>query len=295
MSQMRFHNTKQLTFKLLLLFQFLFLISAGKAWAQSLSDYVSVPPLSVENRSEPMIMLTLSNDHQLFFEAYSGYEDYDNDGSIDLSYNHNVQYDGYFDPKKCYSYQDGQSDSFAPSATEPYEEGDFAYCNEPQKDAEGNVLTDAQGKNLYSSELWSGNFLNWATMTRMDLVRFVLYGGFRSTDTENQTVLERAYLPNDGHSFVKYYSGSDIRKLTAHYLDEISICNTTKHHEGDVNSADSALSQDMFVRDLPPLMRVVGGNYSMWAGQDRYQCLLGNVYPGTPQVDSANREYPVWG
>ena len=39
-------------------------------------------------------------------------------------------------------------------------------------------------------------------MTRMDIVRKILYGGKRSTDTATDTVLERAHLPIDAHSFV---------------------------------------------------------------------------------------------
>jgi len=56
--------------------------------------------------------------------------------------------------------------------------------------------------------------LNWATMTRMDVVRKMLYGGLRSTDTSILTVLERHYLPTDAHAFAKFYNGSDIDQLT---------------------------------------------------------------------------------
>ena len=46
-------------------------------------------------------------------------------------------------------------------------------------------------------------------MTRMDLLRKTLYGGYRSTDTVGdnyETVLERHFLPVDVHAFVKVYS-----------------------------------------------------------------------------------------
>ncbi len=78
---------------------------------------------------------------------------------------------------------------------------------------------------------WSGNFLNWATMTRMDAIRKVLYGGYRSTDTATKTVLERTFLPTDAHSFVKYYNEADIaQQADASYATHptISICNTTQ-------------------------------------------------------------------
>ena len=54
---------------------------------------------------------------------------------------------------------------------------------------------------------WSGNLLNWATTTRADLVRKALYGGKRVLDTAAATVLERAHLPGDAHSFARYLPG----------------------------------------------------------------------------------------
>jgi type IV pilus assembly protein PilY1 len=48
----------------------------------------------------------------------------------------------------------------------------------------------------------------------MDIVRKVLYGGKRSTDGATATVLERAHLPPDAHSYTKYYNLGDLDKLT---------------------------------------------------------------------------------
>src|SRR6185295_10156344 len=70
-----------------------------------------------------------------------------------------------------------------------------------------------------SAGKWSGNFLNWMTMTRMDTVRKLLYGGYRSTDTATDTVLERAYLPTDAHSFAKSYAGQ-IDQATGVVIDD---------------------------------------------------------------------------
>lgn len=42
-------------------------------------------------------------------------------------------------------------------------------------------------------------------MTRMDSMRKVLYGGYRSTDGDAVTVLERSYIPQDAHSWGKEY------------------------------------------------------------------------------------------
>ena len=84
----------------------------------------------------------------------------------------------------------------------------------------------ATGKVPYCNGQWSGNFLNWAAMTRMDTLRKLLYGGLRSADSAAQTVLERDYLPTDAHAFAKYYNGADISRLTP-FRD---VANTTSEH-----------------------------------------------------------------
>lgn len=165
-------------------------------WAQLTP---AIPPNIVTSTPRPMIMLNMSKDHQLFYRAYDEFSDLTGDGIPETTYRHTFDYYGYFDPYKCYSYS-GTTNRFEPTAI-----SSTKYCN-------GN---------------WSGNFLNWATMTRMDIVRKVLYGGYRSTDQNytapntGLTVLERANLPTDAHSFAKYYKGGDLAKLTP-FDDELA-------------------------------------------------------------------------
>ena len=98
-------------------------------------------------------------------------------------------------------------------------------------------------------------------MSRMDAIRKILYGGLRSTDTDAETILERAFLPTDSHSFVKYYDDTtEIARLTS-YATDISICNTTYASTGE--------SQD---NTDPPLMRIAQGNFSMWTAHEGNQC-----------------------
>lgn len=150
---------------------------------------VAQTPLFLTQGVEPQVMLSLSNDHQLFFEAYPDYLDLDGDGLADQTYNHANDYYGYFDSYKCYDYDTGTS-RYEPAAITSDK-----YCDS----VSGN---------------WSGNFLNYLTMSRMDVVRKILFGGFRRTDTDSLTVLERAYIPTDGHSWVRYYNGSDLNQLS---------------------------------------------------------------------------------
>ena len=75
---------------------------------------LSTEPLFVATNAEPLVMLAMSNDHQLYYKAYTDYDDLDGDGIIDTTYNDNFNYIGYFDPNKCYTYS--PTDKFVPQA-----------------------------------------------------------------------------------------------------------------------------------------------------------------------------------
>ncbi|MBP8287379.1 MAG: pilus assembly protein PilY, partial [Rhodoferax sp.] len=144
----------------------------------------AIPPNIVTVAAKPMIVLNLSRDQEIFTRAYNEYSDIDSDGVPDTTYKHAFDYYGYFDSYKCYEYTSGVFNPVGSTADK--------YC----------------------TGQWSGNFLNWATMTKVDVLRKILYGGYRSTDTAASTVLERANLPTDTHSFAKYYVGEDLAQLT---------------------------------------------------------------------------------
>ena len=158
--------------------------------SDTVSQFTSVPINLTDNDVAPQVMLNASNDHQLFFKVYDDYSDLDGDGVAETTYKHSINYYGYFDYKKCYAY-DASDERFEPKAVTSDK-----YCT---------------GTN---DAYWSGNFLNWASMTRMDAVRKILFGGHRRVDTSTDTVLERAFLPPDIHSFAKHYAGSDVADLT---------------------------------------------------------------------------------
>jgi type IV pilus assembly protein PilY1 len=211
--------------------------------APSYTPIQAVPPNVQTTSARPLIMLNMSKDHQLFYRAYNEYSDYNGDGAPDGTYIHTVRYSGYFDHTKCYTYSETAS-RFAPASA-------------------------ADASNLCTSA-WHGNFLNWATMTRADVVRKVLYGGHRSIDSSTVTVLERASLPMDAHSFAKHYVNlttataerPDINRLTPFSETEVTFCNTTF---GD-NAAISHTNTN------PPLLRAARGNFALWNAHERRQC-----------------------
>jgi type IV pilus assembly protein PilY1 len=205
------------------------------------SGAFTMQPPVLTSRETPLVMLGLSVDNQLFYKAYSDYTDIDSDGQLETGYEDTFDYYGYFDSGWCYNY-DSANKVFEPAA-------------------------EAAGTNGHScltgSTDWSGNFLNWATMTRVDVLRRVLYGGLRSTDTPTSTVLERAYVPSDVHAFAKVYDGADVADYTPYTSGSLTdgaltLCNVSSAHPYSSTSE--------------PQLRLAEGDYRRWSVNENTQC-----------------------
>jgi len=91
-------------------------------------------------------------------------------------YSDTKTYLGYFDPLKCYTYNY--------NSTTPYQS--YFSPTTAGISTSGHQCTA-------NSNLWSGNFMNWATMQTIDPFRSILTGGYRVVDTTSQTILEKAW------------------------------------------------------------------------------------------------------
>ena len=153
-------------------------------------DYSATPPF-ITTVAPPLVLIVMGRDHKLYYEAYDDHSDLNGDGILDVGYKPgSINYYGYFDCDKCYTYSTTSS-RFEPTST-------------------------TTTKTCAGPSDWSGDFLNYLTMSRMDCLRKVLYGGYRSTDSESETVLQGVYIPQDAHSWGKEYTsvavdGYDIR------------------------------------------------------------------------------------
>ena len=215
------------------------------------SDYTLKPPVLVSTET-PLIMFGLSVDHQLFYKAYSDYADITGDGNLNTDYNDNFDYFGYFDSDWCYEYA-ASSDVFEPSSS-----------------AVG-LSSSPKTHTCSGSNEWSGNLLNWATMTRMDILRGVLYGGKRTsaiTVSGAGAVLERAYIPNDNHAFAKVIK-TDVADFTP-FSSTFTICNLST---GTSN---------------PPIFRIATGEYRRWSVDESTQCNF-NSRTNTPDLSTEGR------
>jgi type IV pilus assembly protein PilY1 len=125
-------------------------------------------------------------------------------------------YLGYFDPVKCYLYN---YNSTTPSSS----------YFQPKAFATGTYGHTCSG-------LWSGNFMNWATMQTIDPFRWALTGGYRSVDTTTQTILEKAWGANEGSISNFPYRGTG--QATGHNLSTSLISAVTPFSNwGAFNSA----------------------------------------------------------
>jgi len=225
--------------------------------AYTAANFSAVPPF-VSAGAPPLVMLVMERDEKLFGPAYndaSNLKPSPNDGSLDTKYNPSLFYYGYFDSYKCYTYNNtgAQSTSmFTPSRQLT------------------NIQTASQIKcnqSGYSNE-WSGNWLNYVTMSRMDALRAVLYGGYRSTDAaatsssqpnDILTVLRRAYIPQDSHTWGKEYSITDGYNIS----DFTPYANPTYGRHLFANTTTSV--------NGPPLLRVLPNNTNRiwdWVASD---------------------------
>ncbi|WP_419535094.1 pilus assembly protein [Endozoicomonas sp.] len=248
-------TSQRFTLKQCILLGLLLLFSLRASAEAVSSDYAATPPL-VSNTSDPLVMLVMSVDHELFKKAYSDYTDLDSDGRLDTSYVDSFDYLGYFDSNWCYQYASGRYSPVAEAT------GDNRhYCTTSQAP-------------------WSGNFLNWATMTRMDVIRTVLFGGKRTTDTISQTILERAYIPRDVHAFVKVYRSS---------VSGIPTENFTPYNNSDISLCSVAASENGI-----PVVRVASDTWPRWASTEVRQCQWSSSDPNSPPYSQVLAENSVY-
>lgn len=164
------------------------------------SDFVQLPPLA-STGAEPFAMINLSVELTQQAEAFTGAEQVFEGGTYcpgrkdgqygyDVCYTHKEDYVGYFDHHKCYKYVRNS-------------EPDGTYNVQVNTGALNSTQTNyfqpayaADSRKECNGDAFSGNFLNWASMTAIDEFRFAMTGGARITDTAGagaKTILTRAH------------------------------------------------------------------------------------------------------
>lgn len=214
--------------------------SGGQAtYTPVMGDYCIQPPF-LSSYVPPQVLFNMGKDHKFYLPAYNDASDIDNDGIIETSYKHSFDYYGYFDSHKCYSYGSGKFT--------PYGITSDKYCSSTN-------CTNSAGSSIDCSGKFSGNFLNWATMSRSDIVKMVIYGGFRTSDNNgtNYAEVSGEWIPQDGHIWGKEYVGTDANKLFAG-----GVSSTTKRALFCVNGTSSGSYKISQLKIIPDVTQVLG-------------------------------------
>jgi len=242
------------------------LLSIGIYWLSALllisisssamAGIISQSPLYLGQSSTPIIMLTMDRSHKLYYEAYNDASDINDDGILDIRYSPTITYYGYFDSHKCYEYTSGVFNPVSITVN---------------KQCSGN---------------WSGDYLNYLTMSRMDALRRVLFGGYRSTDTSSSTVLERSHIPQDAHSWGKEYTSTTVDGYNiANYAPLSQPTSGTRHLFANTtlqNGTDPLLrvlqNTSFRVWEWLSIERPVAGTECATGNNSRSNCATGGGY-----------------
>lgn len=194
----------------------IFVVGSGAQTTAMPAVDLSVGPLAVTTQAVN-VALALSVEFPTAGAAYrSG------------SYDHTQEYLGYWDPKGCYQYGD-VSDTSALA---------------------GNYFrrTGSVDSNKYcpGGASYSGNVLNYAATSSIDLLRYALTGGNRVLDTASQSVLGRAFLPSNfgGIRNATYFPQKEVASsLVGNVTPQFLTPGGTTNYTGTVyfNSCDDLL------------------------------------------------------
>lgn len=155
-------------------------------------------PLYLLSRADPNVLINMSVETPMGGAAYTDHVGVPTGcagrttvggNGVGACYFPAYEYIGYFNPNKCYEYATSQ---FNPTST------------------------PAGLPNHTCSGSWSGNFLNWVSMTAIDMFIMTMTGGNRIVDSTTETVVRRARKThNDSWFPIKYVnSGTNVAPNT---------------------------------------------------------------------------------
>lgn len=214
----------QISFFLALFITLLSLVILSGARGAVMNDYCSIPPF-VSTAVPPNVMIMLSietpmqgamhpdqtctgdpaTDSPPYGCSPSACRNVSGGRHISNCYDNSRDYTGYFNPNKCYTYSSSQ----------------FSISGDASNHTCGGTA-------------WSGNFLNWATMTALDGFRRSLTGGNRDYDTTSSTRLLGArqtlgtgnsWYPMKKTTTAASYTPFSGTKWIVRHANGFSVCN----------------------------------------------------------------------
>jgi type IV pilus assembly protein PilY1 len=197
------------------------LIALGQSSPPSIPPItLSADPLYAPSAADkPALALALSVEFPTVGAQYVDPDNNNNSTTDDVTYSPTIEYLGYYDAESCYTYDNAGTG--APSGqTSAYKRFVRAGKAIPVSAAPSGFPTNtaektwtsrmcSRGSKSYkdyredgtdigtttANDAFSGNFLNWASSSAIDMLRLSLTGGDRVIDTTTLTVLQRAIIP----------------------------------------------------------------------------------------------------
>jgi type IV pilus assembly protein PilY1 len=184
--------------------------------------------------------------------------------STDATYSNVKEYLGYYDAESCYNYNKSPTETpIAGQTASDYKRFDRIGA------ATSRMCTDA----------FSGNFLNWASNSAIDMLRLALSGGDRYIDKPDLTILQRAVIPNgdpicmwnsgnfpakqlqkDGGGSGKYWGAVPAKMVTEATGNDIWVANTLNRiYFGKVRGGSCTSTSSYSLGTPPPATSTVLG------------------------------------
>ncbi|MFZ2293482.1 MAG: PilC/PilY family type IV pilus protein [Polaromonas sp.] len=162
---------------------------------------------------KPALALALSVEYPTVGAQYVDPDNNNSSTTDDVTYSSNREYLGYYDAESCYTYDDtgsgaptGQTVAYkrfirrgpaialaTPETTQPTKTTRMCWDNTKSYTKDDGTTP---ASSTTTNDAFSGNFLNWASNSAIDMLRLSLTGGDRIIDTATLTVLQRAFLPD---------------------------------------------------------------------------------------------------
>lgn len=149
-----------------------FVVAFGEPAAPNIKpvNIASIPLYSATQGDKPTLALALSVEFPTVGAQYR-----------DDNYAASTEYIGYYNSEMCYTYQDNPTEAPGVGKT--------------KADYKRFVISGlAAGRKC--GDAFSGNFLNWASNSAIDMLRIALSGGDRYIDEPGLSILQRAVIPN---------------------------------------------------------------------------------------------------
>lgn len=246
------------------------LLLAGGFFAWGTNTPPSIPAITLANEplyaaattDKPTMALALSVEFPTIGAQYVP-----TGNNLDATYTNTNEYLGYYNSDSCYSYID------QPSETIP----------------SGKIQTDykrfnrvGDATNRRCDDAFSGNFLNWASSSAIDMLRLALSGGDRYIDTPSLTILQRAVIPNGDPVCMWNTSNFPAKQLSrdsGNYLGAVPVAMRT-----------AAGSNNIFVANT--LNKIYFGTANQGSCTNPYGYMLGSAQPEKGSETRYNNDPP---